>query len=69
MLAFSLIQASPNTDLSWILYILLGLLLFIVIIGTYASRKNIPPGSFSDQGLRKLNGKTIKAPARKNPRN
>jgi len=68
MLAVNLIKAGLNTDLSWILYILLGLLLFIVIIGAYTRGKNLHRGSFPDQESITRNGKTVRTSIRKNPR-
>ena len=66
MLAVSLIQAGPDTDLSWILYVLLGVLLFVVIIGALTSWGSNRPALFSEREPRKTNKKTIKDSSKKN---
>jgi hypothetical protein len=47
MPAIILIQSVPDKNLSWILYILFGLFLFVIIVGSFANheKKELNPSS------------------------
>ena len=39
MLAMSLLQEAPNTNLAWLFYVLLVFLLLVIIVGALTSRE------------------------------
>jgi len=49
MPAIILIQSVPDKNLSWVLYILFGLFLFVVIIGAFAPREKKEPTPSPEQ--------------------
>ena len=46
---YSLQEAGPNTDLAWLLFVVLGFFLLIVIIGWLVSRQNVEPVEVSNE--------------------
>jgi uncharacterized protein YpmB len=65
MLAVILIQSVPDKNLSWILYILLGLFLFVIIVGVIASHEKKEPAPSPEQEAMKSIRKTPQASSRK----
>lgn len=43
MHALGVLQEGPNTQLSWILYVLIGLLLLAIVVGAWTSREKKEP--------------------------
>jgi len=46
---YSLQEAGPNTDLAWLLFVVLGFFLLIVVIGWLVSRRNGEPVEVSNE--------------------
>lgn len=68
MLAVNSIQAGPNTDLSWILFVLLGVFLFVIIIGAFTSREKPSSASGPAHETRRSSEKAIKTSTGKKSR-
>jgi hypothetical protein len=68
MLAVHLVQTGPNTDLSWVLYILLGVFLFVIIIGAFTAGGGHQPDVKSGHESRRTTDKAIKPETRKKSR-
>ena len=67
MPAIILIQSVPDKNLSWVLYILFGLFLFVVIVGAFANREKKELAPSSEQEPMKSTRKTALASSRKKP--
>ncbi len=65
MPAIIFIQSVPDENLSWILYILLGLFLFVIIVGAFANREKKELASYPEQEPMKSARKTPRASSRK----
>ena len=49
MLALPILQESPNMGLSWLLYVLIGLLLLAIVVGAWVSRTKTEAGPKSEK--------------------
>jgi len=58
MPAFRFLQEGPNTDLSWLLYVLLGFLVLVIVIGAQASRQKNGAASKSTREAGELPAKS-----------
>ena len=68
MLVLRLLQEAPDTSLSWILYVLLGLLALALVVGALTRRQQRMPDPESGDGAEKMSPKAKKSSAKKKSR-